>query len=386
MRAWVVLGLGLLWGGLAAQDLGQGVEAYKSARYPEATEALRRAVTADPNNINARLYLATALMSQYIPGADDTANQAFAVEAETEFQNVLARDPGNRTALASLASLAYQQAQGMPDLPSKQAKLDDAAERYQQLLISDPQNKEAYYSLGVIDWLKWYPAYESARASLGMKPSDAGPLTDYNTRQDLRVRFEPVIEDGLRNLQRALDIDPKYDDAMAYTNLLIRERADLRDTKAEYQAEVAVADQWVQKALDTKKEKAEAASHPANFVAMGNLPIPSSAQGNAQSSIASGTPQRIRVGGNVAAAGLIKKVTPVYPPLAKEAQVQGTVRFAAIIGRDGAVANLQLVSGHPLLVQAAHDAVMQWTYKPTLLNGSPIEVVTQIDVNFTLSR
>lgn len=97
------------------------------------------------------------------------------------------------------------------------------------------------------------------------------------------------------------------------------------------------------------------------------------------------TPQRIRVGGNVQAANLIRKVTPVYPPLAKQARIQGTVRFTAIIGKDGTIQNLQLVSGHPLLVQAAQDAVRQWVYKPTLLNGEPVEVVTQIDVNFTLS-
>lgn len=97
------------------------------------------------------------------------------------------------------------------------------------------------------------------------------------------------------------------------------------------------------------------------------------------------TPQRIRVGGNVQAANLIRKVTPVYPPLAKQARIQGTVRFTAIIGKDGTIQNLQLVQGHPLLVQAAQDAVKQWVYKPTLLNGEPVEVVTQIDVNFTLS-
>lgn len=96
-------------------------------------------------------------------------------------------------------------------------------------------------------------------------------------------------------------------------------------------------------------------------------------------------PERIRVGGNVQAANLVRKITPVYPPLAKQARVQGTVRFTAIIGKDGTIQNLQLVSGHPLLVPAATDAVKQWVYKPTLLNGEPVEVITQIDVNFTLS-
>src|SRR6266849_4596396 len=98
------------------------------------------------------------------------------------------------------------------------------------------------------------------------------------------------------------------------------------------------------------------------------------------------TQQRIRVGGNVQAANLIKKITPPYPPLAKQARIQGTVRFTAIIGKDGTIQNLQLVSGHPLLVPGATEAVKQWVYKPTLLNGEPVEVITQIDVNFTLSQ
>jgi periplasmic protein TonB len=76
---------------------------------------------------------------------------------------------------------------------------------------------------------------------------------------------------------------------------------------------------------------------------------------------------------------------PPITPLAKQARIQGTVRFTAVIGKDGTIQNLQLVNGHPLLVQAAQDAVKQWLYKPTLLNGEPVEVITTIDVNFTLS-
>jgi TonB family protein len=97
-------------------------------------------------------------------------------------------------------------------------------------------------------------------------------------------------------------------------------------------------------------------------------------------------PQRIRVGGNVQQVNLIRRVNPVYPPLAKQARIQGVVHLTAIIGKDGAVQNLELISGHPLLAGAAMDAVKQWEYKPTLLNGQPVEVITQVDVNFTLSE
>jgi protein TonB len=97
-------------------------------------------------------------------------------------------------------------------------------------------------------------------------------------------------------------------------------------------------------------------------------------------------PQRIRVGGNVQAANLINQVRPVYPPLAKQARISGTVELSAIIGKDGRVQDLKVIKGHPLLVQSALDAVKNWIYRPTLLNGEPVEVSTTIDVNFTLSQ
>ena len=97
-------------------------------------------------------------------------------------------------------------------------------------------------------------------------------------------------------------------------------------------------------------------------------------------------PSRITVGGKVQGAKLTHRVEPRYPRLAVDARVSGTVRFTAVIARNGEIQNLQLISGHPLLAQSARDAVKQWRYEPTLLNGSPVEVSTQIDVNFVLGR
>jgi len=97
-------------------------------------------------------------------------------------------------------------------------------------------------------------------------------------------------------------------------------------------------------------------------------------------------PGAIRVGGNTQQTKLITQPKPVYPPLAKEARISGVVQLSAIIGKDGTVKNLSVISGHPLLVQAAMDAVRQWVYEPTLLNGEAVDVMTQIDVNFTLSQ
>ena len=94
---------------------------------------------------------------------------------------------------------------------------------------------------------------------------------------------------------------------------------------------------------------------------------------------------RVRIGGNVQAAKLIREVQPYYPLLARDARVGGTVRLQAIISKEGRVEDLKLLSGQPLLVQAAMDAVKQWIYKPTYLNGTPVEVLTEVDVNFHLA-
>jgi protein TonB len=94
----------------------------------------------------------------------------------------------------------------------------------------------------------------------------------------------------------------------------------------------------------------------------------------------------IRVSEGASLANLIHKVVPVYPPLARQARVSGTVRLQGIIAKDGTIQQLQVLSGHPMLTRAALDAVRQWVYRPMLLNGDPVEVITGIDVIFTLSQ
>jgi protein TonB len=94
----------------------------------------------------------------------------------------------------------------------------------------------------------------------------------------------------------------------------------------------------------------------------------------------------VRGGGNVIAANLISQVKPVYPPLAKQARIQGVVVLEAEISKEGTIDNLKVITGHPLLIQAAIDAVKQWRYKPTMLNNEPVPVVTTITVNFAFSQ
>ena len=208
----------------ARDQLNKGVQAFNAAQYPEAVEHFKTAVELDPGFSAARLYLATAYMQQYIPGADSPENNKMAVAAFDNFKKVLEQEPKNTVAIASIASLNLNQ-----------KKWDEAQQWYEKLIAVDPQNADAYYSMGFIAWSKWYPVYGTARANLGMKQEDPGPIKDKKVKEELKAKYGPVIEGGLQALDKALQINPEYDDAMAYENLLVRERADLADTKEEYE-------------------------------------------------------------------------------------------------------------------------------------------------------
>ena len=370
-----VLALLLVAAGLAAQDpvdvrgwINRGVQEFQARRYPEAVAAFEQATAIDPSNVNAQLYLGTAYMQQFIPGAESPQNQRVADAAQAHFLRVLDLDRSNKVALASIASLFLNQ-----------KKWDEAQQWYEKITAVDSQNADAWYSMGFIAWSRWYPAYGKARAGLGMRPEEPGPIKDAGVRADLKARYGPVIDSGLRALEKALEINPQYDDAMAYMNLLIRERADLRDTAEECKRDVAIADEWVRKALATKKEKAERRN--ANGVFASTPPPPPPPPPGTQAT----PPQRIQISDNVMQGKRLRDVPPVYPELAKQARIEGVVRFNIVIDRQGRVMDIKVISGHPLLIPAALESVKQWEYNPTLLNGQSVEVATEVAVNFTLN-
>ncbi len=269
---------GLLAGQTSREWLTRGVQAFKNGQYASAVDAFLNAVNLEPGNATARLYLGTAYMQQYIPGLETPENQAFEQNAETAFLSVLGIEESNQAAIASLASLKLNM-----------KKFEDARTWYRRLAEVNPASADAWYSLGFIAWARWYPVYQKARQQAGMKPEDPGPLPGAAERAELGRQWQPVLDEGLSALQRALEIDPDYSDAMAYMNLLIRERADLRDSQTEYLKDIADADGWVQKALDTKRRQAQRRQE---LTPPPPPPAPPS-QGGAP---ASDAPQRIRGG------------------------------------------------------------------------------------------
>lgn len=114
------------------------------------------------------------------------------------------------------------------------------------------------------------------------------------------------------------------------------------------------------------------------------LLVPAMAAALCSGSVAAQENQRVRVGGDVQQAKLVKNTRPIYPVLARRARIEGTVKLQAVISKEGSVESIEVVSGHPVLAQAAKDAVKQWRYKPTLLNGEPAEIVTTIEIVFKL--
>ena len=233
---------------LQARDhLNKGVQAYKNSKFEDAIGHFQKAVALDPSLINARLYLATAYAQQYIPGADTPDNNHFAEQAIDSYKEVLQVDPRNVNSIKGIAYLYLQM-----------KKFPLAKEYYKKASDVDPNDPEPYYSVAVIDWTQTYVPRQEERAKLGMKQDDSLPAKDKKVCATMRETNTGNVQEGIDNLNKALKLRPDYDDAMAYMNLMYRERADIEcDDPAARSADLKTADEWVDKTMATKKAKAE---------------------------------------------------------------------------------------------------------------------------------
>jgi tetratricopeptide (TPR) repeat protein len=229
----------------ARDQLNKGVQSYKNAKYEEAIDHFQKAVALDPTLLNARLYLATAFAQQYIPGADAPDNNKMAEQAIEQYKGVLERDPKNINSVKGIAYLYLQMKQ-----------FDKAKEFYKKASALDPNDAEPYYSVAVIDWTQTYQPRMEERAKLGLKPEE--PLKDKKVCAALKEKNSANIQEGIDNLDKALKLRDDYDDAMAYMNLMYRERADVQcDDPAARASDLKEADNWVDRTMAVKKAKAE---------------------------------------------------------------------------------------------------------------------------------
>jgi Tfp pilus assembly protein PilF len=213
----------------ARDNLNKGVRAFREAHYENAVKYFQQAVQLDPDLTTAEIYLATAYAQQYVPGGRGEENKKNAEMAIQTFEKVLQRDPSNVNAIAGLASI-YQNL-GQEDTSNLQ-KSHDYYLKYASL---DATNPVPFYAIGSLDWLIVYD-------------KNSPPPEDEQNR---------LIDEGLENLDKALALNPDYDDAMTYKNLLYREKARLAMSEDEKKKLTDMADEWFNKAIETRKKNAE---------------------------------------------------------------------------------------------------------------------------------
>jgi tetratricopeptide (TPR) repeat protein len=242
---------------LKARDLlNKGVTAFKNGQYDTAVEDFKQAKDLDPNLTNARLYLATAYASQYIPGAPSEQNRNVGKQAIAEFKDILSTSPDNLSAIDGTGSILFQMA-GTPYDP----KLFEESKTYHQKHIQlKPEDPEPYYWIGVIDWTLAFRANGEMRKDYNEKNirkqvKDTEPLPAA-IRGDYIAKYGSLIDEGITDLQKAITIRPDYDDAMAYLNLLYRRKADTVESADERTSLLKQADDLVDKVKEVKQKRA----------------------------------------------------------------------------------------------------------------------------------
>ena len=246
---------------LRARDaLNKGVQAYKAGQTDTALEDFKKAKELDPALLNARLYLATAYSTQYIPGAPSPENLRNGQQAQAEFEDILRTDPNNLNAIEGLGSILYNMG-GTPFEP----KMFEQSKAYHLKHIQiKPEDPEPYYWIGVIDWSLAYRGNKDMREdynkSNGGKKTvkDADPMPPA-LATEFQTKYGSIVDEGIQNLEKAIQLRPDYDDAMAYLNLLYRQKADMETTKEARDADEQKADDLVEKVKVIKQQKMNAA-------------------------------------------------------------------------------------------------------------------------------
>lgn len=229
----------------ARDQLTKGVQAFKNARYEEAVNHFQTAIELDPNYETAKLYLATSYSYQVVPNLDTPENLALAQKALDGFRAILDKNPNDVTALKQVASI---------DFNTK--KFEEAKEYQKKVIALDANDAEAHYTIGVVDWIQAYKNAQTILAADGMTDDGNGNVKKSKAAcQKLKDENTALVDEGMQYLQKAVQINPTYDDAMQYLNLTYRRKADLEcgDDNAR-KDDLAKADEWSQKAMGARKE------------------------------------------------------------------------------------------------------------------------------------
>jgi len=243
---------------LKARDLlNKGVANFKNGQYDAAVEDFKQAKDLDPSLLNARLYLATAYASQYIPGAPCDENVKRGTAAIDEFKGVLEKDPNNLSAIDGIGSILFQ----MSGQPYNPEKFQESKSYHQKHIELKPTDPEPYYWIGVIDWTQAFRGnaemrtdYNKEHINKQVKESDPLPAA---VRTQFIDKYGKLVDEGIASLQKAIQLRPDYDDAMAYLNLLYRRKADMAESAEERASYQKQADDLVEKVKEIKQKRAE---------------------------------------------------------------------------------------------------------------------------------
>lgn len=242
----------------ARDDLNKGVAAYRDGKYDQAIELFKDAKENDPSLTNARLYLATAYATQYIPGAPSDENIKMGQEAVKEFQDVLSVDANNIPAIDGIGSILFN----MAGTPYSLQKFEESKTYHQKHIALKPEDPEPYYWIAVIDWTLSYRSNLEMRGKWRLDHPGKALKDDDPMPNDIRDAYikenGQMIDEGIDSLKKALDLRPDYDDAMAYQNLLLRRKADEAAAPDERASLLKQADDFVEKAKEIKQKKMEA--------------------------------------------------------------------------------------------------------------------------------
>lgn len=246
---------------LEARDkLNKGVQAYRNAQFDVAIEDFKQAKELDPSLTNAQLYLATAYASQYVPGAPSQENINNGNQAVAEFKSILQQDPNNLSAIDGIGSILYN----MGSTPYNEQTVLESKSYHEKHISLAPNDPDPYYWVGVIDWAIAFRANRDMREEYNknskgkkeIKESDPMPAAQASQFAD---KYGSTVDDGIAKLQQAISLKPDYDDAMAYLNLLYRQKADMESTPEAREADLQKADDLVDKVKAIKQKKANMA-------------------------------------------------------------------------------------------------------------------------------
>jgi tetratricopeptide (TPR) repeat protein len=244
---------------LKARDLlNKGVAAFKAGQSDAAIEDFKRAKEADPALMNARVYLATAYASLYIPGAPSPENKARGEQAIKEFKEILDIDQNNLSAIDGIGSLLFQMA-GTPPVDTK--GFEESKTYHQRHIQIKPDDPEPYYWIGVIDWTLAFRGNGEMRLdynknNIKKQVKEADPLPAA-LRTEYASKYGPLVEEGIGDLQKAISLRPDYDDAMAYLGLLYRRKADMVESADERASLQKQADDLLDKIKEIKQKRLE---------------------------------------------------------------------------------------------------------------------------------